>query len=125
FCRIETLWHNSFEKLHGGKPAAVQSATVAASIDGQAPTQGLNSFTAAVVASVPQGNQLRKAAVQLGGPIHQGAGGDPVSAPARGKKVVSIADGLAFTVLAPNAVQLKRLVEAFQAAKAEHGSNDA
>ena len=125
FCRIETLWHNSFEKLHGGKPAAEPAATVAASIDGQAPTQGLNSFTAAVVASVPQGNQLRKAAVQLGVPINQGAGGDPVSAPARGKKVVSIADGLTFTVLAPNAVQLNRLVEAFQAAKAEHGSNDA
>ena len=36
-----------------------------------------------------------------------------------------IADGLTFTILAPNAVQLKRLVEAFQAAKAEHGANDA
>ena len=23
FCTIQTLWHNSFEKLHGGTPAAV------------------------------------------------------------------------------------------------------
>jgi hypothetical protein len=125
FCRIETLWHNSFEKLHGGKPAAVQSATVAASLDGQVPPRGLNDFTKAVVASVPQGNQLRKAAVQLGVPINQGAGGDPVAGPARGLKIVPIADGLTFTVLAPNAVQLRRLEEAFLAAKADHGANDA
>jgi hypothetical protein len=125
FCRVETLWHNSFEKLHGGKPAAVQSAAVAASLDGIAPPRGLSDFAAAVVASVPQGNQLRKAAVQLKVPINQGAGGDPVAAPARGKKVIPIADGLTFTVLAPNAVQLKRLEEAFQAAKAEHGKDDA
>jgi hypothetical protein len=124
FCRIETLWHNSFEKLHGGKPAAVQSATVAASLDGVAPPRGLRPFAAAVVASVPQGNQLRKAAVQLAVPINQGAGGDPVAAPARGQKVVPIADGLTFMVLAPNAVQLKRLEGAFLAAKAAHGSND-
>jgi len=125
FCRVETLWHNSFEKLHGSQPAAAQSATVAASLDGVAPPKGLNQVTAAVVASVPQGNQLRKAAVQLGVPINQGAGGDPVAAPAHGKKVVPIADGLTFTILAPNAVQLKRLEDAFRAAKAEHGSNDA
>jgi len=127
FCKIQTLWHNSFEKLHGGKnkPAAVQSATVAASLDGVVPPRGLEEFTAAVVASVPQGNQLRKTAVQLGVPINAGGGGDPVAAPAKGLKVVPIADGLTFTVLAPNTVQLKRLQESFEAAKAEHGANDA
>jgi hypothetical protein len=125
FCRIETLWHNSFEKLHGGRPAAAQSATVAASLGGVAPPRGLNAYTAAVVASVPQGNQLRKAATQLAVPINQGAGGDPVAAPARGQKVVRIADGLSFTILAPNAVQLKRLEDAFLAAKSAHGANDA
>jgi len=124
FCRIQTLWHNSFEKLQRGRPAAVQSATVAASLDGVVPPRGLDHFTAAVVASVPQGNQLRKAAVQLGVPINAGGGGDPVAAPARGQKVVPIADGLTFTVLAPNAVQLQRLKDAFEAAKAEHGAND-
>ena len=125
FCQIQTLWHNSFEKLHGGKPAAAQSATVAASLDGVVPPRGLDRFTAAVVASVPQGNQLRKTATQLAVPINQGAGGDPVAAPARGQKIVPIADGLTFTMLAPNAVQLKRLKDAFEAAKAEHGANDA
>ena len=125
FCTIQTLWHNSFEKLHAGKPAAVQSATVAASLDGVVPPRGLDRFTAAVVSSVPQGNQLRKTATQLAVPINQGAKGDPVAAPARGQKVVPIADGLTFTILAPNAVQLKRLKDAFEAAKAEHGANDA
>ena len=47
-----------------------------------------------------------------------------MAAPARGQKIVPIADGLTFTVLAPNEVQLKRLKEAFEAAKAEHGAND-
>jgi hypothetical protein len=125
FCTIKTLWLNSFEKLHGGKPAAVQSATVAASLDGVVPPQGLELFTAAVVASVPQGNQLRKTATQLTVPINQGAGGDPVQAPPKGQKVVPIADGLTFTILAPNAVQLKRLKDEFDKAKAEHGANDA
>ena len=125
FCKIQTLWHNSFEKLHGGKTAAVQSATVAASLDGVAPPQGLNDFTSAVVASVPQGNQLRKAATHITVPINQGSGGDPVSAPAKGQKIVPIADGLTFTILAPNAVQLQRLKDAFDAAKAAHGANDA
>jgi hypothetical protein len=74
---------------------------------------------------VPQGNQLRKAATQLTVPINQGAGGDPVTAPAKGQKIVPIADGLTFTVLAPNAVQLQRLKDDFEAAKAEHGANDA
>ena len=125
FCRIQTLWHNSFEKLHGGQPAAMHSATVAASLDGVVPPRGLEPVTAAVVASVPQGNQLRKAASHLAIPINQGAAGDPVAAPARGQKIVPIADGLTFTVLAPNAVQLERLEEAFEAARAAHGADDA
>ena len=58
FCQIQTLWHNSFEKLHGGKTAVAQSATVTASIDGVVPPDDrLDWSTQAVVASVPQGNQ--------------------------------------------------------------------
>ena len=32
--RIKTIWHNSFEKLTGGRKASVESAAVAASVDG-------------------------------------------------------------------------------------------
>ena len=128
FCQIQTLWHNSFEKLHGGKTAVAQSATVAASIDGVVPPDGLLDWsTRAVVASVPQGNQLRKSAVQLAIPINQGAGGDLVSAPAHGQKIVKIADGLTFMVLAPNEVQLARLRKEFEKAseKIKAGASDA
>jgi beta-lactamase superfamily II metal-dependent hydrolase len=128
FCQIQTLWHNSFEKLHGGKSAVVQSATVAASLDGGVPPGGLLDWeTEAVVASVPQGNMLRKLATALTVPINQGAGGDLVSAPAHGQKIVKIADGLTFTVLAPNDVQLARLRAMFTGAagKIKAGANDA
>ena len=128
FCQIQTLWHNSFEKLHGGKTAVAQSATVTASIDGVVPPDDrLDWSTQAVVASVPQGNQLRKSAVQLTIPINQGAGGDLVSAPAHGQKIVKIADGLTFMVLAPNEVQLARLREEFDKAseKIKGGASDA
>lgn len=128
FCQIQTLWHNSFETLHGGKTAVAQSATVTASIDGVVPPDDrLDWSTQAVVASVPQGNQLRKSAVQLTVPINQGAGGDLVTAPAHGQKIVTIADGLTFMVLAPNDVQLTRLREEFQKAsdKIKRGASDA
>jgi beta-lactamase superfamily II metal-dependent hydrolase len=109
FCQIQTLWHNSFEALHGGKTAVAHSATVAASIDGVVPLHGLEWSTAAVVASVPQGNRLRNLAVQLTVPVNQGAGGPLVTAPAHGQLIVKLADGLTFTVLAPHDAQLQRL----------------
>ena len=54
---------------------------VAASLDGVVPPKGLDDFTAAVVASVPQGNQLRRSAVKLDIPINDGADDGVVSAP--------------------------------------------
>jgi beta-lactamase superfamily II metal-dependent hydrolase len=125
FCSIATLWHNSFEKLHGGKKAVAQSAAVTASLDGVVPPNGLDEFVAAVVASVAQGNQLRRLAVQLGIPINDGGGDDVISAPEHGKKVVKIADGLTFTVLLPSAVQLKRLGTEFEKARDRNGADDA
>ena len=125
FCRIDTLWHNSFEKLHGGKKAVAQSATVSAAVDGIAPPKGLDLFTRAVVTSVPQGNQLRKTAVTLTIPINEGADGDLVSAPHRGRKVIKIADGLTFMVLAPHDDQLDRLRAEFQKVKPKPGVDDA
>jgi len=128
FCQIQTLWHNSFETLHGGKTAVAQSATVTASLDGVVPPDDrLDWSTQAVVASVPQGNQLRRSAMQLTIPINLGAGGDLVSSPAHGRKVVKIADGLTFIVLAPNEVQLARLRAEFDQAseKIKAGASEA
>ena len=116
FCRIRTLWFNSFEQLTGGKTAAVQSATVGAALKGVAPP-GLEPWTKAVVASVQQGHDLRNYATQLGIPFNQGAGGDLVKAPKTGVKEVSIASGLTFVVLGPNDVQLDALDDDWQKAK--------
>jgi beta-lactamase superfamily II metal-dependent hydrolase len=128
FCQIQTLWHNSFRQLHGGTSAVAQSATVTASLDGVVPPDDrLDWPTQAVVASVPQGNQARRSAVRLTIPINQGAGGDLVMAPAHGQKIVKLADGLTFMVLAPNEVQLERLRAEFERAseKIKRGASDA
>ena len=36
FCRVRTLWHNAFEKVHAGRRATVQSAAVGAALGGAA-----------------------------------------------------------------------------------------
>jgi beta-lactamase superfamily II metal-dependent hydrolase len=127
FCRIQTLWHNSFQVLHGGKAAVAQSATVAASIDGVVPPEGLDWETEAVIASVPEGNRLRELAMQIDVPINQGAAGPLVRATSQGLRTVKIADGLTFTVLAPHDAQLARLRADFEkaAASIKAGADDA
>jgi beta-lactamase superfamily II metal-dependent hydrolase len=116
FCRIRTLWFNSFEQLTGGRAAAVQSSAVGAALTGVVPA-GLEPWTKAVVASVQQGSDLRNYAAQLGIPLNQGAGGALVKAPKTGLKKVKIADGLTFTVLGPNDEQLDALDDEWQKAK--------
>ena len=65
FCRVRTLWHNAFEKVHAGRRAALQSAAVGAALGGAVPA-GLIGKAAAVVASVRQGAELRDAGERLG-----------------------------------------------------------
>ena len=74
---------------------------MSASLDGQV-MPGLDEVTQAVVASVPQGNQLRGFAAQLAIPVNQGVGGPLVLAPEQGRLTVSVGDGLTFTVLSPH-----------------------
>jgi beta-lactamase superfamily II metal-dependent hydrolase len=122
FCRVRTLWHNSFTDLHMLGPAPVSASVTAASLGGP-PIAGLDDFTAAVVASVPQGNQLHDYATQLAVPINQSAGGPLVLSPDTGKLVVPMADGLTFTVLAPHKPQLDALQASWQTAQAAHPSD--
>ena len=119
FCRIRTLWHNAFGEVHGNTPASVDSGAVSASLEGR-PVPGLDDDAGAVIASVPQGNELRDYATHLTVPINQGAGGPLVLAPEHGQLTVNVADGLTFTVLAPHQAQLNRLQAAWNAAKAAH-----
>jgi beta-lactamase superfamily II metal-dependent hydrolase len=122
FCRIQTLWHNAFQQLHGAAPSSVDGV-VAASLEGRS-VAGLDQVAAAVVASIPQGNQLRQCATQLAIPINQGVQ-DLVLAPDTGLRTLSIADGLTFTILAPHKPELDRLAAEWQRAKADHPADSA
>lgn len=124
FCGIRTLWHNAFSDVHGSAPASVESGAVAASLEGQI-VPGLDDFTQAVVASVPQGNQLHDYATKLTIPINAGAGGPIVMAPEQGPLNVKVADGLTFTILAPHKAQVDRLEQEWNAAKAAHPADPA
>ena len=119
FCRIRTLWHNAFNDVHGNTPASIESAAVSASIEGRI-VPGLDPFTEAVVASVPQGNELRGYATRLAIPINEGVSGPVVLAPEQGQLTVNVANGLMFTVLAPHKAQLDRLEQEWNKAKAAH-----
>jgi len=124
FCTIRTLWHNSFKEVQGTAPAAVESGAVGASLDGQV-VAGLDDFAQAVVASVPQGNQLRGHATTLSIPINQGVNGPLVQAPEHDALTLAIADGLTFTVLAPHQAQIDRLQAEWTKAKAAHPADPA
>lgn len=113
--RIRSLWHNSFEQLTGGRSAVRESSIVGASLDGVVPA-GLDRDTEAVVASVAQGNDLRRYASRLT-TINRETGSDLVKAPAKGKKVIKIADGLTFTILGPQQAELDALEAQWRKAK--------
>ena len=124
FCRVRTLWHNAFEKVHGDRRATVQSAAVGAALGGAAPA-GLNGQAAAVVASVRQGAALRDLAERLGIVRNEGALEDLVRAPEGGLRVVTVAPGLSLTILGPHDTQLKKLDEEWQRSEKTHPANPA
>jgi hypothetical protein len=124
FCHVRTLWHNSFEMLHQGRIAPVESAVVSAAVGG-APPPGLTPFAAAVVTSVRQGADLRGAAQRLDVPLNEGAGDDLVRAPQSEVRRLPVAPGLTFTILGPTDAQLKKLDREWQKAKADHPGNPA
>ena len=105
---IVTLWHNSFDDIIGGKNDADE--LVAASLPGKVkPVAGGGALAAglhvslsgsAIAASVPQGRDVRNNATQLGLSVNDPFG-KLVQAPVKGKKVVTIGDGLKFTVIGP------------------------
>ena len=123
FCRIRTLWFNSFEQVHGATHPTVAAAT-AASLGGPA-IPGLNDQTQAVVASIPQGNTLRKLAKDLFVDFNDGAGAPLVVSLTAGARTVAITPGLTFTILAPTQALLDRLSADWNAAQASHPADPA
>jgi hypothetical protein len=124
FCRVRTLWHNSFERVHADRRATLQSAAVGAALGGT-PPPGLEPKTAAVVASVRQGAALRNAAERLGIPLNEGAVDELVRAPETGLRQIAIAPGLKLTVLGPNDAQLRKLDDDWRASRAAHPADPA
>ena len=114
---IVTLWHNSFDDIIGSENDADE--LVAASLQGPVkPVAGGGSMAAglpislsasSIAASVPQGRDVRNNAKKLGLTVN-----DPfeklVQAPVKGKKVVTLGDGLKFTIIGP----LKDRIEELQ-----------
>src|SRR5262245_4203292 len=106
-CRIDTLWHNSFDDILGNEAdeltAAVKSATNAASAGLPLPANlPLQHFESALVAaSVNQGRQVRDRAARLKIKPNAEVGGKLVTAERTGKTSVDMKDGLKFTILGP------------------------
>jgi hypothetical protein len=113
--RIRSLWHNSFEKLAGNRSAARESSVVGASLGGAVPV-GLNPDVEAVVASVKQGNDLRRYAGKLT-KINRETDSDLIQAPEQGKKVIKIDEGLKFTILGPHEQELNKLEDSWKDSK--------
>lgn len=111
---ILSLWHNSFddimgnggEELFSSLSAAVKPLSTGGSLPAGLP---LSRPAASVVASVPQGRNLRNNAEKLALSVNDPFG-TLVSAPPKGKKTVNIGDGLKFTVLGPNQNRLEELL---------------
>lgn len=117
--KIGTLWHNAFGRLVKSHTAALESAAVSAAVAGQAPAlPGLDEKVAAVVASVKQGDDLRKFATQIT-TINKEASGELIFAPDDDKRQYKIADGLTFTILGPQEAELNNLEEEWKKSKSK------
>ena len=103
---ILTLWHNSFDDIAGHAGGGASVALRAAALASKAPSDA-----AAIVASVPQGRQLRLDADRLG--INMNSGFDDLIRfdADEGLKALKISPGLTFKALGPRQAELDELEE--------------
>lgn len=110
---IATLWHNSFDDILGNESeemvkalsAVAKTVSTGGAISASVP---LSQPGAAIIASVTQGRDVRNNAKVLALSLNDPFGG-LVAAPAKGKKTVTIGDGLKFTVLGPVSNRVEEL----------------
>lgn len=109
---IATLWHNSFDDIVGNESQEMVkalSAAVKTSPDGAVSSSvPLSRPGAALVASVTQGRDVRNNAKVLALSVNDPFGG-LVAAPGKGKKTITIGNGLKFTVLGPVSDRVEEL----------------
>ncbi|HEX6045001.1 MAG TPA: hypothetical protein VFZ22_10970 [Pyrinomonadaceae bacterium] len=115
---VLTLWHNSFDDIIGNESEELAKALSAAiktnssgAVSASVPISGPG---AAIAVSIPQGRELRNAANALSLAIN-----DPfdtlVAVPGKGKKTVTIGDGLKLTVLGPVKDRIEKLQQEWNA----------
>ena len=108
---ILTLWHNSFDDIIGNESQELLKALRPSSSGKAASAElPLSREGDALAASVPQGRDVRNNAKQLALGINDPFG-TLVAVPAKGKKTVTIGDGLKFTVLGPVKERIEKLQE--------------
>ena len=106
---VLTLWNNTFDDIIGNDADELLKALNSGKSKKGA---SASSFSpgGAVAASVPQGRDVRNNAKVLAIGINDPFGG-LVATPAKGKKAVTIGDGLKFTVLGPVEERVEKLQE--------------
>lgn len=111
---VLTLWHNSFDDIIGNESEELAKALKASVkseetgvVSASVPISGPG---AAIAVSIPQGRDLRNAANALALSINDPFG-TLVAVPGKGKKTVTIGDGLKLTVLGPVEDRIEKLQE--------------
>lgn len=106
--KVRSFWHNTFDDIIGNNPkellASVTASFGAAGLDGELDTEGFDSHTAKVLASVGQGFRLRDDAKKLRIPVNKEFDGKLVMADK--KTPLDFGKGLQFFVAGPLKAEL-------------------
>jgi hypothetical protein len=109
--RVRSLWHNSFDEILATTPEQLQRPAQfgAAALSGEIPIDDdLSHDVAQILASVPQGNQLRVDAEFLQWPVNRELGGELVMATGE-PSVAVLGEILKLTVVGPLQDELAKL----------------
>ncbi len=114
--KLKNVWHNTFDDIIGNDPDKLRSSITAvfgaAALDGEIEVEGLDEHGAKVLASVPQGRNLRDNVNKLAG----NPGGPTLNKEFKGKVIqtkngssIDMKKGLRFTVAGPMKAELAAL----------------
>lgn len=108
----DVFWHNAFDDVLGNRAEDLRKAAVAGRLD------GADTETQLVIASVPEGRQMRDAAQRLTWTINDGKGG-LVAAGAPGDEI-DVGDGVKLKVAGPIDARLEALHDEWETWLTKH-----